>query len=245
MGRGARRHAGLAVSPPGGSDPFGDAGPPAGLAVRWLNRASRNRVVELVAGLACAAALLAAWLSLPGPDPGSGHHRAAGPAPGPPAGPYTALIAADCPHPRGTTAFSYDPASPEWSVGTLGGFSGEGCYGEFFYQAQSRAATLGKDYVEWTARRIPPADTRCTISIFIANSAHSAGIARYYVSTLANDAPHLVGQRFINQRRHRGDWVGAGPYQVTGGWLRVDVHAQDPHRRDITADAINVNCLAS
>ena len=209
------------------------------MAIRWLNRASRNRVVELVAGLACAAALLAAWLSLPGR--GTGRPGVAGSG----ARLYAALIAADCPLPRGTTALAYDPASPEWSVGTVGGYSGGHCYGEFFYQAQSSAAPLSRNYVEWIAKRIPPGHAHCAISIFIANSPHSAGIAHYYVSTGANGAPHLVGQRIINQRWHHGDWVGTGPYRVAGGWLRVDVRAQDPHRHDITADAVNVYCPGS
>lgn len=232
-------HEGSAQEAPG-NEPPAVAGQGAVPAARRPRPARRLQVAAVIACVAGAAALLAVLLSLPGPDHKARRPRAADP----PTGPYTALIGADCPHPAGTTALSYDPAPPEWSVGTVGGFSGEGCYGEFFYQAQSRAATLGKNYVEWTARRIPPGHTRCTISIFIANSAHSAGTAHYYVSTLANGAPHLIGQRFINQPRHHGDWVAAGRYRVTGGWLRVDVHAQDPHRRDITADAINVNCLA-
>jgi hypothetical protein len=157
---------------------------------------------------------------------------------------YAATIAADCPHVRGASALEYAPVAPPWSTGTLGGFTGSGCYGEFFFERQPGRSVLSPNYVQWTVRGIPAAPHGCGVSVFIANSPHSAGVAHYYFSTLVNGTPRVIGDRVINQGGHHGDWVATGLYHVRGGWLRVVVHAQDPRRRDITAGAINVDCPA-
>jgi hypothetical protein len=157
---------------------------------------------------------------------------------------YSATISADCPHVAGASALAYDPVQPEWSIGTVGGWTGDGCYGEFFFQRQHGPAALGADYAQWTMRGIHAGPAGCSVSIFIADSPHSAGQAHYYISTLLNGTSQVISERIIEQGSHHGDWVGTGPYPVHGGWLRIDVHAQDPRRREITAGAIHVDCPA-
>jgi hypothetical protein len=157
---------------------------------------------------------------------------------------YAATIGADCPHVAGASALVYAPVPPQWSTGTVGGWTGDGCYGEFFYQHQPGPAVLGPGYVEWTAAGIDAAPVGCSVSIFIADSPHSAGIAHYYVSTLVDGTPRVISDRIINQAVHHGDWVSTGPYHLRGGWLRVDVHPQDPRRRDISAGDIHIYCPA-
>ena len=157
---------------------------------------------------------------------------------------YVATVAADCPQVAGASAIAYDPAPPVWSTGTLGGWSGDGCYGEFFFESQSGRAAISPNYVQWTMRGIDATRAGCLISIFVANSAHSAGFAHYDISTLIRGTPHVIGQRIVDQGAHHGDWIGAGPFRVRGGWLRVDVNGQDPRHRDITAGAIHVYCPA-
>src|ERR1022692_1776080 len=79
---------------------------------------------------------------------------------------YVATVAADCPQVAGASAIAYDPAPPVWSTGTLGGWSGDGCYGEFFFESQSGRAAISPNYMQWTMRGIDATRAGCLISIF-------------------------------------------------------------------------------
>jgi hypothetical protein len=222
------------------------AGPRDGQAASGWRRPHRWRGMFAAAGLSVlgAAGAAAVILAAPGSAHGPAGRRSAPSLPKPLALGYAATIAADCPYVRDARTLAHAPVPPAWSTGTLGGWTGGGCYGEFFFERQPGRSVLSPNYVEWTVRGIPAAPHGCGVSVHIANSPHSAGAAHYYFSTLVNGTPRVIGDRVINQGEHHGDWVATGFYHVRDGWLRVVVHAQDPRRRDITAGAINVDCPA-
>jgi hypothetical protein len=179
--------------------------------------------VALVVGAGTASAVAAPWRW-------TRSSSSASRAPGDPL--YSATVGADCPARAGAEVRAYGVAGAPWSVGTKGGWSGDGCFGEYFFAVPGQGSS-----VRWVAAQIADRPVDCLVSIHVADSPHSAGTAHYVFTT--GGAPTLAT---IDQAAHHGDWVGNGPFRVSGGRIQVELLARDPATGEVTAGPVHVYC---
>jgi hypothetical protein len=150
-----------------------------------------------------------------------------------------ATIGADCPSTVGQVSV-HTASSPAWSVGTLGGWTGDRCFGEYYFETPPGNDAIAGNRVEWTMPALPVMPMDCLVSIFVPNTAHASGSAEYEVS----DRPdHTIDTQIVSQEGHRGDWVGTGPYRLSAGWLRLVMRSHGPAGAPVTAAAIHVYCV--
>jgi hypothetical protein len=208
---------------------------------RWVRLGAALVTAALVGALVAGSAATAVW-----DGSGRGFNPTSAPASGgtlSDAGQEQVLenttVGSDCPAGIGRVT-AQAVTSPPWSVGTLGGWKGDRCYGEYLFRYGSVADPPGSDRVDWTMS-VVSVHMQCSISIFIPDSSHADGTATYQVAGLADGEVQDIDTQLIDQSSHHGDWVGIGPYLVVGGWLRLRMWAQSSS--EVTAGPIHLRCV--
>ena len=186
----------------------------------------------VLAGLAAVAVLALALVFARADDPAAGGPTTTVPSIGARV-PVDATIGSDCPPGIGTVRVN--SAAQAWSVGTHGGWTGDHCLGEYYFVADPS----GGDWVQWSVP-LPHQPLDCLVSIFVADSPHAAGGAAYRVSQHLRGRDEPLDARTVEQSSYRGDWVGIGPYHVTGDRLAVQMSPTGPP--EVTAGVIHVYC---
>jgi hypothetical protein len=158
----------------------------------------------------------------------------------PKVGLYQVMIANDCPPPSPATASVVTDPGDGWAVGTVGGYRGDGCYGEYLFQRDDAGVPAGRrGGVHWRLTGAPTTPMTCQLSVHIADSLHSAGPAGYAVSSAGSTPPARTD---VDQSRHRGEWIGLGSCPVTGGTVEVDMHPPAGSAAEVTAGPIRLYC---
>jgi hypothetical protein len=146
-----------------------------------------------------------------------------------------ATVGADCPDSAGTVRV-YTVGSP-WSVGTRGGWKGDGCAGEYYFESDPG----GTNRIEWRAT-VPAEPVDCYVSVFVPDSPHAAGQAAYELRQWIQGTPTLVDTRVVVQADHHGDWVGLGPYRITGDLLALEMRSSGSTDDEVTAGVVHLYC---
>jgi hypothetical protein len=146
-----------------------------------------------------------------------------------------ATVGADCPASAGTVRV-YTVSRP-WSVGTRGGWKGDGCAGEYYFESDP----AGTNRVEWRAA-VPAEAMDCYVSVFVPDSPHAAGQASYELRQWIQGTPTLVDTRVVGQAGHHGDWVGLGPYRITGDLLALEMRSAGSTEDEVTAGVVHLFC---
>ena len=82
----------------------------------------------------------------------------------------------------------------------------------------------------------------CYVSIFVPDSPHAAGRANYELTQRIHGVLNVLDTQVIEQGTHHGDWVGIGPYRVTGDQVVLAMRSAGPMRDEVTAGAVHLYC---
>ncbi|MEV4615658.1 hypothetical protein AB0K43_24155 [Kitasatospora sp. NPDC049258] len=112
-----------------------------------------------------------------------------------------------------------------------GGFAGASCNGKFTSMPMSGSATKDDgNSVVWTFRTAPVTSGTCKISVYIPNNKdiRVVGGAPAYYTVQSGSAPGsgTIGSFGVNQVKNLGQWVSAGSFTLTGGYISVMLHTR-------------------
>lgn len=168
----------------------------------------------------------------------------AAPPPPPPPPTYYAVAGPGC---GGSTSMQlngwYDKGQEGWRRNS-GGYTGDGCGGGFSSVPMSGDANDDKsNSVVWTFTTGPVTTGTCNLSVFVPDGDIKAvgGAPTYYT---------VQDRSFeVNQVAHRGQWVSAGTFPLSGGRIAVVLHSRGNDWKGGTqtyahhaASAVRANC---
>ncbi|WP_328319360.1 hypothetical protein [Streptomyces sp. NBC_00388] len=137
-----------------------------------------------------------------------------------------------------------------------GSYASGGCTGR--YRSMPMSGSSSKDSgnsVIWVFRTGKVTSGSCKVSVYIPDDSvarHVGGQPSYYTVHNGTDGnATLLGRFTITQVSHRGQWVGASTYKITGGLLTVKLHDRGDDWSSSSRDnahhavsAVRVECTA-
>ncbi|GLY73786.1 hypothetical protein [Actinoallomurus iriomotensis] len=130
----------------------------------------------------------------------------------------------------------YGDGDVGWHDHTTGGWAGNGC--QSVYQSVPMSGSSGKDNgnsVVWTFSTGPVSHGTCRVSAYIPRDTDVVAVGGdptyYTVQNQFSRGKGTVGSFTITQVAHRGQWVSAGSYQVSGGRFAVMLHSRGKRTR--------------
>jgi hypothetical protein len=121
---------------------------------------------------------------------------------------------------------------------TVGGGTPQ-CGGQALATYTTTSTTSAQDTYSWWFRTARTAT--CALRIFVPNAAPSSAAAHYEVFA----AESRLGGFDIVQARHKGEWVDAGTWKVTGGLLQAQLTDRADYagaHHHVTAAAASLAC---
>jgi translation initiation factor IF-2 len=177
------------------------------------------------------------------------------PAPRPAPGPtFSALAGKSCPQDasKGYQRIGpYTDGSRGWYSRSSGGWTGDGCGGDFDAVPMSGYADRDDTsaFTVWWFRTGAVRQGSCAISVYVPSSSDwrdVAGNPAYYNVIAGKDDYRRVSGFRIYQTASRGSWVSAGSYPVRDGQIGVQMitRGQDPNQEHLAAGQLKVACRA-
>ncbi|WP_407917574.1 hypothetical protein [Kitasatospora sp. NE20-6] len=116
-----------------------------------------------------------------------------------------------------------------WLTNSAGGYTGGGCSGKYSSVPMSGSATRddGSTWAVWTFNTAL-ASGKCGLSVYVPDNKNIQAVggapAYYTVQNTVTPGTGTIASFTVNQLTHRGQWVSAGTYPLTGGRISVVLH---------------------
>ncbi|MEU2246866.1 hypothetical protein [Streptomyces sp. NPDC019224] len=175
---------------------------------------------------------------------------------------FTALAGYGCPSGSGATVWAadpdYDAGIDGWLRSSTGGYTGGGCSGRYVSLPMSGSAGSrdADTYFLWKFDYGSAFTSgTCTVSVYVPNHAsktYVGGSPSYYaLYNSTKSGGTAAGSFSVNQVAHRGDWVRAGSWRVSGGPLTIRMvntgtgEDRDTQHGHHAAAPIRLSCVAA
>jgi hypothetical protein len=147
----------------------------------------------------------------------------------------------------------YNQGRSGWQTNTAGGYTGDGCDGKYASMPMSGNANQddSSNFVLWTFATGQVSSGSCQVQVYIPDDSSITAVGGTSAFYTVADGSGPVGSFTVDQVAHRGQWMNAGTYPVSGGQLDVQLHSRGVDYSNsggdnahLAAAAVQVSCTA-